>query len=105
MSIFKKMVENDMDNVVFNLNELADLHSLDGRQISAIVDDARLEEMKAKPKYADGYNTATKLIYVKAKDLPGKPAQGAHIELDNKIYIVQSVTGQHIWEIVLEANR
>ena len=38
MSIFKEMVKNDTDNVIFNLDEIADLHELDGRQIPVIID-------------------------------------------------------------------
>ena len=61
MSVFKRMVSNDTDHVIFNLDELADLHEVDGRQVPVIIDDVKLEEMKANPKYAGGYNTATSL--------------------------------------------
>lgn len=30
MSTFKHMVSNDTDHVIFNLDELADLHEVDG---------------------------------------------------------------------------
>ena len=105
MSAFQDMILSDIETVFFNLDELAGTHQVNGRSISVIIDQERLEEMKAKPKYADGYNTATNLIYVKAADLPGKPAQGSHLELDGKIYRVQSVSGEDVWEITLEANR
>ena len=48
MSTFKHMVSNDTDHVIFNLDELADLHEVDGRQVPVIIDDVKLEEMKAK---------------------------------------------------------
>lgn len=105
MSIFKEMVQHDTDTVVFNLEELADIHEVDGRQIPVIFDEVTLEKMKAQPKYADGYNTATRLILVRPADLPGKPAEGAHLTLDGKTYLVKSVTGRLIWRIALEANR
>ena len=105
MSIFKTMVQQDTDTVIFNLEELADIHELDGRQIPVIFDEVTLEKMKAQPKYADGYNTATRLILVRPTDLPGKPAEGAHLTLDGKTYLVKSVTGRLIWRIALEANR
>lgn len=105
MSIFKEMVKNDTDNVIFDLDEIADLHELDGRQIPVIIDNVMLQEMQAKGKYADGYNTATRLILVRPADLPGKPAEGAHLSFDGKIYIVSKVTGRIIWRILLEANR
>ncbi len=105
MSIFKEMVKNDTDNVIFNLDEIADLHELDGRQIPVIFDEVTLEKMKSQPKYADGYNTATRLILVRPADLPGKPAEGAHLTLDGKTYLVKGVTGRLIWRIALEANR
>lgn len=105
MSIFKEMVKNDTDNVIFNLDEIADLHELDGRQIPVIFDEVTLEKMKSQPKYADGYNTATRLILVRPADLPGKPAEGAYLTLDGKTYLVKSVTGRLIWRIALEANR
>lgn len=105
MSIFKEMVKNDTDRVIFNLDEIADLHELDGRQIPVIIDNVLLQEMQAKGKYADGYNTAQQLILVRPQDLPGKPAEGAHLSFDGKIYIVSKVTGRIIWRILLEANR
>lgn len=105
MSIFKEMVKNDTDNVIFNMDEIADLHELDGRQIPVIFDEVTLEKMKAQPKYADGYNTVTRLILVRPTDLPGKPAEGAYLTLDGKTYLVKSVTGRLIWRIALEANR
>ena len=108
MSAFKHMVGSDTDHVIFNLDELADLHEVDGRQVPVIIDDVKLEEMKANPKYAGGYNTATRLeslILVRARALPGKPAEGAHLTFDGKTYLVKSVTGRWIWRITLEANR
>ena len=75
------------------------------QQIPVIFDEVTLEKMKSQPKYADGYNTATRLILVRPADLPGKPAEGAHLTLDGKTYLVKGVTGRLIWRIALEANR
>ena len=36
MSIFKTMVQHDTDTVVFNLEELADIHEVGGPQIPVI---------------------------------------------------------------------
>ena len=105
MSVFKDMVASDMDQVIFNLDEMADLHEFDGMQLPIIVDDAYLHEMHSPPKYADGYNTAVRLIFIKAKDLPGKPAVGSQVSFDGSAYTVGSVNGKDIWEITLEANR
>ena len=100
MSIFKQMIRDDTDRVIFNLDEIADLHELDGRQIPEIIDNVLLQEM-----YADGYNTARQLILVRPQDLPGKPAEGAHLTFDGKTYKVAQVSGRIIWRILLEANR
>lgn len=105
MSIFKDMVASDMDHVIFNLDEMADIHEVNGLQIPVIIDDTLLEDMQSPPKYADGYNTAVRLIFVRAKDLPGKPAQGSYLSFDGQTYVVQSVKGKDIWEIIMEANR
>ena len=48
MSIFKKMIRDDTDRVIFNLDEIADLHELDGRQLPVIIDNVLLQEMQAK---------------------------------------------------------
>lgn len=105
MSIFKQMIRDDTDRVIFNLDEIADLHELDGRQIPVIIDNVLLQEMQAKGKYADGYNTVRQLILVRPQDLPGKPAEGAHLTFDGKTYKVAQVSGRIIWRILLEANR
>ena len=105
MSAFKEMVASDMDQVIFNTDEMADLHEFDGMQLPVIIDDAYLHEMHSPPKYADGYNTAARLIFIRAKDLPGKPAVGSMVRFDGETYIVGSVNGKDVWEITLEANR
>ena len=94
MSTFKHMVSNDTDHVIFNLDELADLHEVDGRQVPVIIDDVKLEEMKANPKICGRVRPCHPPDPGESKG-PARQAGGrARLTFDGKTYLVKSVTGR-----------
>ena len=60
----------------------------------------------AKAQYADAIYSASLLIFVKPKDLGfRRPAVKSIIEVDGKIYRVLQVSGELLYQLILEANR
>lgn len=105
ISPFDEMLRHDMDFILFNSRELAKPHTVNGIELLAIIDNSKLEKMKSSPKYADGYIEANLLILLKAIDLPGRPTQSGHLNLDGKTYRVLKVEGEQILEIYLGASK
>lgn len=104
MSTFKEHLKRDIDRVLFNVNEAADLHVVEGRGMPVIIDSTQLEELKAKSQYAEGIASAELLVFVKAADLGYKPAVLSHLSFDEDEYRVLSVSGELVYQLVLGAN-
>ena len=99
------MLENDLNNVFFNTDEFAEKHIVDDKEMSIIIDNEKLNELKAKSQYAEYIATCSMLIMVKASDFSYKPAIGQVISIDGDIYRANLVTETGmIYEIALEAN-
>lgn len=90
---FREAVNDDLD-VFFNLDEFAEIHSIDGTETPIIIDDDALEELKnTRDTNYDGLYKAVLLFYVKPMDIGGKPAIDALIRVDDKPYRVIGASG------------
>lgn len=103
---FKEIVTQDINNIFFNLDEFAELHNINGRDIPIVIDEDILQtRSQNKSERYDGIYSAQVVIYVKIKDLSERPIYGEHFELDNKLYLVSECSESlGIYEVVLEAN-
>lgn len=104
---FKEVLQADIDNTFMNLEEFADIHIVDGKEIPVLVDDNEIIERQKKMKSnMDGMYVKQKLIYVKASDFGVLPAIGRQIMFDGKRYLVTDSTDeQEMYAITMEANR
>jgi hypothetical protein len=104
---FKQVVERDITDVFFNLDEFSDIHSVGGKDIPAMIDDMEnIEREKKFNSHMDGIYARQILLYVKASDFGGLPSQGSILVLDGKRYvIVDTVDEGGVYTITLEANR
>ena len=104
---FKEVMKADVDNTFMNLDEFADMHTVDGKEIPVLVDDNEIIEREKKMKSnMDGVYVKQKLIYVKAGDFGALPAIGRQIMFDGGGYLVTDSTDeQGIYAITMEANR
>jgi hypothetical protein len=85
---FKEALEDDME-VFFNLDEFAETRNIDGTEMSIVIDEDKLEELKvSRDIHIEGIHEARLLIYVKKNEFGGKPAVNAIIEVDDKSYRV-----------------
>lgn len=104
---FKEVLQADIDNTFMNLEEFADIHIVDGKEIPVLVDDNEIIERQKKMKSnMDGMYVKQKLIYVKASDFGVLPAIGRQIMFDGKRYLITDSTDeQGMYAITMEANR
>lgn len=102
---FKDYLARDLD-VFFNLEEFAEMHEIDGREVPAIID-SDITKIRSNNRYEryDGIYKAEITVYVKAQDFVNRPVFGQSLRLDGKLYLVMEcneISG--ILEIVLGAN-
>lgn len=96
---FKEILKNDVKNVFLNLSEFAETHTLNGKEVTAVIDDDLLDgEISVKfhgqvgQQGAGLYNGGIAL-YVSTADF-GKPKPGSTLELDGRRYSVISTSEQ-----------
>ena len=104
---FKEVMKDDVNNTFMNVDEFADMHTVDGKEIPVLVDDNEIIEREKKMKSnMDGVYVKQKLIYVKADDFGPLPAIGRQIVFDEKRYMVTDSTDEDgVYAITMEANR
>lgn len=96
---FKEILKNDVNNVFLNLSEFADTHMINGKEITAVIDDDMLDgEVNVKfhgqqAQQSTGLYNGGIALYISTADF-GKPKPGSMIELDGKKYIVISTSEQ-----------
>lgn len=106
---FKEQIATDISTTFLNCLEFADTHTVNGKEMAAVVDDNELlERDKAKIMAAqtEGTYKARRLVYVAKADFGPRPAQGVVLTLDGKAYKVKTCTEEAgVLAIELEAVR
>lgn len=102
---FKECVQDDIKNVFLNIDELAEMHEIDKREMPCIVDDDLLQQQSIKS--ATGTHKGKKLIHVAQDDFKGKiPALNSTISFDSSPYIVSDIIkNDGVLTILLDKNR
>lgn len=105
---FKDIIETDITSVFLNLSEFADTHTINGKSMSAIIDDDMLDGEINVKFHGDRQQTAGGLynggiaLYVSGADI-GKPKPGSLLEVDGRNYIVVSTSEQDgIYKIIIQ---
>jgi hypothetical protein len=101
----KDQIQSDLSTFL-NLDEFAESHDIDGRQVLAVVDSdiLKIRSDRRSERY-DGVYKGEVAVFVRAADLPSRPVYGQHMRLDGKLYLVAECTENcGMLEIVLEAN-
>lgn len=104
---FKQTIQNDIGSVFLNASEFADLHTINGKTMAAMVDDMEhIEREKRMKSNMDGIYTRQILLYVSGEDYGPLPAFGIIVTMDGKKYTVVDTTDEGgVYTITLEANR
>lgn len=110
MSAFKEMVAADISAVFLNLEELGELHNLDGRECACVISSDMTDDRKAAlpggRRTPDGLHGDFMTVCVKTEDLKVVPKQGTNFKVDGKRYTVDSCTeDMGMLTIVLGAYR
>lgn len=104
---FKQILQRDIDETFFNLEEFSETYIIDGTPMAAMVDDMEhIEREKKMQSNMEGLFARQILLYVKALEFGALPAQGRLLNLDGKRYIVVDATDEGgVYTITLEANK
>ena len=84
---FAEQVSKDIDDVFFDEGFFGSKHSLDNKEITVIVDEDALEEIKKN--WRDELVKKPVLIYVKECDIERKPSVGSVIEYGVRHHITR----------------
>lgn len=108
LSEFKQIVRNDNRAVFLDLEEFADLHMVNDRQMSVIIDSNELEEREKayKGNHVEGIYKKTLLIYVLAVEFGRMPAVNSSLVLDGITYrVTNAINEDAVYSIEMEAVR
>lgn len=83
---FKEMVAFDLCQTFFNFEEFAELHTIDGEEILAVIDNDELKERQGTQDLA--VEDATTLLYCRSCDLPKKRKPGQTLTKDGRLCTV-----------------
>ena len=97
MLTFKDCAAADIDAVFFNTDEFADEHTVNGKKLLAVLDENTLIDRSAhweggaKQSFDQGLYRADATLFVKCKELGGRPKVSSPMLVDGKKYLVDSV--------------
>lgn len=101
---FKDEILKDLDTVFLNLDEFAELHRVEGKQIAVIIDSDQLNKLKQGQIL--GLVEADMLLMGKESDLPANLDPGRLLNVDGREYIVgESGKDMGLAEVALRQNR
>ena len=101
---FKEQIQKDLDFVFFNLDEFAELHLIEGTEITVVVDNDRLSKLKKGQIL--GLVEADMLIMGRETDLPEYLEPGQLLNVDGRELIVtNSGKDMGLVEVALSQNR
>lgn len=82
---FKDMVQRDR-GIFLNIDEFGELHKVEGKQITIVIDDNKLRERQSGAEV--GVAESSLLLFAYAEDLPPRREAGESINVDGREYIV-----------------
>ena len=96
MSAFKDALAKDVTTVFLNLDEFADRHNLNGRDVICLIDKDLTDQYKKTVSspfegiFVDAIN-----IYVRSEDMERRPVENELLYLDDKMYFVANVSDEN----------
>ena len=83
---FRDMVQADLHNVFFNVEEFAEEHTINGKKMLCVIDQD--ENAASSVQSVMGVYVANRRIYVKESDMKVLPKEGLQLRLDDRMYFV-----------------
>ena len=104
---FKDQIKQDLSDVFLNLDEFADLHLIEGKEVPVVIDsDIMAKLSKIGDNRIHGMDEADIVIMGKASDLPENLDPGRLLNLDGREVIVVTTTSEMgLVQIAVRQNR
>ena len=101
---FKEQIMADLDAVFLNLDEFAELHRVEGKEIAVVMDNDQMNKLKKGQIL--GLIEADILLMGKEADFPAELEPGRMVNLDGReMLIVNSGRDLGLVEVALSQNR
>lgn len=104
---FKDQIKQDLSDIFLNLDEFADLHRIEGKEVPVVIDsDIMAKLSKIGDNGIHGMDEADMVIMGKASDLPENLDPGRLLNLDGREVIVVTTTSEMgLVQIAVRQNR
>lgn len=104
---FKDQIKQDLSDIFLNLDEFADLHRIEGKEVPVVIDsDIMAKLSKIGDNRIHGMDEADMVIMGKASDLPENLDPGRLLNLDGREVIVVTTTSEMgLVQIAVRHNR
>ena len=104
---FKDQIKQDLSDSFLNLDEFADLHRIEGKEVPVVIDsDIMAKLSKIGDNRIHGMDEADMVIMGKASDLPENLDPGRLLNLDGREVIVVTTTSEMgLVQIAVRQNR
>lgn len=104
---FKDQIKQDLSDIFLNLDEFADLHRIEGKEVPVVIDsDIMAKLSKIGDNRIHGMDEADTIIMGKASDLPENLDPGRLLNLDGREVIVVTTTSEMgLVQIAVRQNR
>lgn len=104
---FKDQIKQDLSDIFLNLDEFADLHRIEGKEVTVVIDsDIMAKLSKIGDNRIHGMDEADMVIMGKASDLPENLDPGRLLNLDGREVIVVTTTSEMgLVQIAVRQNR
>lgn len=101
---FKEQVQKDLDAVFLNTDEFAEIHRVEGAEITVVMDNDQLNKLKKGQIL--GLVEADMLLMGKAADFPSNMEPGRLLNVDGReLIVVNSSKDMGLMEVALKQNR
>ena len=104
---FKDQIKQDLSDIFLNLDEFADLHRIEGKEVPVVIDsDIMAKLSKIGDNRIHGMDEADMVIMGKASELPENLDPGRLLNLDGREVIVVTTTSEMgLVQIAVRQNR
>ena len=104
---FKDQIKQDLSDIFLNLDEFADLHRIEGKEVPVVIDsDIMAKLSKIGDNRIHGMDEADMVIMGKASDLRENLDPGSLLNLDGREVIVVTTTSEMgLVQIAVRQNR
>lgn len=102
---FKEYAAKDINEIFFNCNEFAEVHSINGQEISIIIDEHKLNEQNNKFNPLNEFSEKMILFYVSKDNLEFSPKINTNLMFDGELYQVFDVIEDNgIFAVTIMSN-